>query len=412
MKANTLENTINRFELYIFIFLILLQVNFFHFSFLPQSLVDLNSDINKQLVLFVIIISYTIFMVIRYSLKNYKFKYSLTFSIGIFIVTLIVLTLVTKQSYDIPLFQTFKNSYYYWIIIYFFPCVFVIKNYLNKAVFYLKIIGFLDIFIILIQDIAYFKFGRLILSLDEFSLSMLSVNNRFVTDGDFLLFVSFIIFFIGIWSKKGINKFDISYLILFIIHQIFFAKGRVALLIFLCMFAGFLIFYIVKLPKKYQYMVLLGYAMVGAFMLYNIIIKLSFFSGERAISGQVRLYEIQYYLEYAKLHTFWGIGFTDDQLLLHGGFGQLLGGKYSMTDVGVIGYFGIFGYIGVPFIVSYSIQLIRLCMNSRSLGITLIVLTYFIGQCGTLFPLNIPRIFLFTVASAFVMVLINRDTSK
>lgn len=408
MRENTLNGLVKRIQLYIFMLLILLQVNFFHLPFLPEGLISLNSDINKQLVLLVIISSFIIFILSYSLLPSYKLKKSFTASIVVFVGSLIVLMISTTVSYKIPLFQSFENSYYYWIILYFFPGVFVFKNSFSTVIRFIKVTAFIDIIVLLAQDVLYFYFGKMFLSLDEFSLNMLSLNNRFVVDGDFLLLVAFITLIVAVKDKHQLSKFDIIYLFLFAIHQIFFSRGRVALLIFVAMLAGFFLHYIVKLPTVIRYILIMFYFIGGIVLLYRLLISLSFFSGERAISGQVRLYEIQYYLGYAKLHGLWGLGFTNDQALLHGGVGQIWGGKYSFTDVGVIGYIGIFGWLGVPFLIAYLIQLVKLWIKPFSMGVVIITFAYFIGQWATLFPLNISRIFSFSVASAIMVVLSNQ----
>ena len=407
-----LKEYLKKVETLIFILLIFLQVNFFHtFSFLAEPLVSLNSDINKQLILAVILFAFILLfpLIVTGNMDHYRYSFSL--SIIVFIVSLLILTLLSHRYYQISWFSCLKSSYYCWIIFYFWPALFVLKNNFDRLLNIIKWVSYIDLLILLVQDFFLIIGKNLFIYLDEFSTKMLVINNRFVVDGDFLVFAAFCIFMLSIYDEKKLDIFEISYISFLILHQSFFSKGRVSLLILLLMVFVYFISYINKTSYRQKLLTIVLYLSIVLVSFYFIIKKMEFFSGSRSISGLVRIYESMYYITQSTSHGFWGIGFTDDASLLYGGINNYLGGKYSFTDVGVIGYLGVFGFLGLPFLLSYIYQFFKLersHFNMEAFGISF---CYIFGQWLTLFPLNISRIFLFTVTNAILVVFLNNKSN-
>ena len=74
-----LKEYLKKVETLIFILLIFLQVNFFHtFSFLAEPLVSLNSDINKQLILAVILFAFILLfpLIVTGNMDHYRYSFS------------------------------------------------------------------------------------------------------------------------------------------------------------------------------------------------------------------------------------------------------------------------------------------------------------------------------------------------
>ncbi|WP_203623692.1 hypothetical protein [Lacticaseibacillus sp. 866-1] len=405
MKTDKGLDFIYKIEYVVFILLALLQVNFFNLPFIPDSLLSINSNIAKQLTLYLVVFAFIVWLPSLFSSPRSRNMISLSLSSVLLIVTVICLTILSSRAYGSPIFQTFRNGYYYWIPVYFFVANFLFRRYSVEMVKLIKAIGYIDLIVILAQDILFKYAGLIILKLDAFSSNSLLTTGRLLLDGDFLLAISFVILFQASLEHRRLHIGELLYLFFFAVHQALFAQGRVGFLIFLGMLAGYFVYLIVKLPFLPRIIVFGVYLVAAIIAFVELLRSMNFLGGTRAASGRVRLYEIDYFLGMSKLHGFWGIGFSNDSSLMNGGLAlqNVWGGKYAISDVGLIGYLGIFGFLGIPFIISYLVQLLVLCLKKMHLGQIIIVLAYFIGQWGTLFPLNVSRIFLFSILSALIV---------
>ncbi|AKU35221.1 hypothetical protein AKG30_09740 [Lacticaseibacillus paracasei] len=394
------------FQKILYLILLLLQVNFFNL-FGNQDFYQLNADNSKIIILFLVAASCVLWAPVAFSTffkaKGYV-KNPFNWLIISFLLCWVAVLFGSSSVYQISLGKTINLSYYYPIVAYFFPFAWLVKIDFSFVLKSLKIFAYIDLLFMLIQDLVLSFGGRLFLSLDPFGQQMFMNTGRIVAGTDFLLFACFVIILARKLNHTLPSYIEVVFFSGLVFHLFFFAKSRMILLLVVAIITVAIFF---NSSKKFTTPVRLlfySFCSVGILALMNMLIaKMSFFSGDRAASGQVRIQAITYYLNNLGLNKWFGFGFTPffDQI---GGGGQGVdGGVFYTSDVGMIGLVAIFGALGVFFVILFLLIFIRFLRSFGDFSVKTIVIVYIFGQWISLSSFDISRILIFPMALGFLI---------
>ena len=177
------------------------------------------------------------------------------------------------------------------------------------------------------------------------------------------------------------------------IELIFVAQVRMALVV-----CGLVLVMIICSKGKYRFVLMfMGLAFCVYFVVNfflqqdSVVISLFLGTGKRYDSVFYRIIEIKYYMKYIFAGGMFGFGFNGDTELL----------KYSITDIGILGFFYQFGLMGIVWFISFVYVLFARLHNTKEIGVKAMVV-YLIGDCISLSPLNAQRIVFLPFALLFI----------
>lgn len=394
------------FQKGLYLFLLLLQVNFFNL-FGTQNFYQINSDNSKVLVLFFVaasvIIWFPVALNVFFKATGQK-KKSFNWLIISFLLCWVAVLLGSSNVYQMPLRKAFNLSYYYPIVVYFFPFAWLVKNDFSFVLTSLKLFAYVDLLILLLQDIVLSINGRLFLSFDPFGQQMFMDSSRIVAGTDFLLFACFIIVLSRKLKHTLPSYIEVMFFLGLVFHLLLFARSRMFLLLVIAILTVAIFFNSSKGFTKPVRLIFYLFCSTGLLALMNMLIsKMNFFSGDRASSGQVRLQAIAYYLNNLRINGWFGFGFTPFSDQIGGGGQGVDGGVFYTSDVGMIGFIAIFGVLGILFIILFLSSFVRFLHNFGDLSAKLIVIVYIFGQWISLSSFDISRILIFPIALGFLI---------
>ena len=394
------------FQKALYLILLLLQVNFFNL-FGSQNFYQMNSDNSKVLVLLLVSISVLIWAPIAITdLFNAKERsnHSFNWLIISFLFCWIAVLFGSSSVYLISLRKAFNFSYYYPIVVYFFPFAWLVKSDFSFVLKSFKFFAYLELLILLTQDLVLSLSGKLFLSFDPFGQQMFMDSGRIMAGNDFLLLACFIIVLARKLKHTLPSYLEVLFFLGLVFHLFFFTKSRMLFLLMIAILGVAIFFNSSKGFTKPVRLIFYVFCFGGLLALMNVLIaKMNFFSGDRAASGQVRLQAIAYYLNNLGINKWFGFGFTPYSDQIGGGGQGVDGGVFYTSDVGMIGFIAIFGALGVLFAILFLLSFVRFLRTFGDFSAKLIVIVYIFGQWISLSSFDVSRILIFPIALGFLI---------
>lgn len=403
-KGKTTKNQVIKICIFL---ILLLQVNFF--DLLPTNTFiyyHVNSYSVKNVTLLIVVILLPLVL-----LYNGKTKGSFTFPLVILLMSVIYISYNSMVIYEQGILDTARISQYFFIVILYWE---LRHEILQKETFkyFLKIsiaMGTINAAIQTINSFLVMHVGKNFLH----QASNVDADNifqkakvilgfvRVQTPADFIYFsmVAFLAYQVFFKQKLVLWKSIFVYTILSF-YIVFVGQTRVYELLFALISFALIVNKWKKQLKKWWVIsipVLTPVIIVGTMVVLQ---KLSFTSGERVASFNVRLEAINYYLNHFRDNGIFGIGFANDvtYFLLNHGYSQTFQkSAYYYDDVGVFGFLGKFGILGLFVLLSFIVACFGSFITSQeklfsfvvivSLGITSVSLVYLDPQRIVLLPL-------------------------
>ncbi|WP_240051059.1 hypothetical protein [Lacticaseibacillus paracasei] len=306
--------------------------------------------------------------------------------------------------YQISLRKAFNFSYYYPIVVYFFPFAWLVKSDFSSVLKSFKFFAYLELLILLTQDLVLSLSGKLFLSFDPFGQQMFMDSGRIMAGNDFLLLACFIIVLARKLKHTLPSYLGVLFFLGLVFHLFFFTKSRMLFLLMIAILGVAIFFNSSKGFTKPVRLIFYVFCFGGLLALMNVLIaKMNFFSGDRAASGQVRLQAIAYYLNNLGINKWFGFGFTPYSDQIGGGGQGVDGGVFYTSDVGMIGFIAIFGALGVLFAILFLLSFVRFLRTFGDFSAKLIVIVYIFGQWISLSSFDVSRILIFPIALGFLI---------
>lgn len=382
--------------------ILLLQVNLFSNRFLVISNTVWNSYTSKYLTVMLIVI----FLFINYG--NLLFKNTEKLKMGnlslfytpiiALLVYVVFLIFNSKFVYQQSLFSSITASYYYFILCFYF--VFVGKTRDNISFEFLTntvvFIGTVYSLLLILQGVLYSK-GLEILNIGQDGLSVeaptFGVNiARIKEPADFISFTILILLVKIILKKKSalflwiLTFFNLCYVVLV-------SQTRVYILIDVLLITIVILTLINRVNHK---IFLLSLAVIILLAILGVSGIFSWFLvGNRQISYSVRIDAIRYFLHEVPRNSPLGIGFPNalwNQYMLHGNLLTFLGYQYYLDDIGIFGFYTVFGILGIFILLLFFLDFFRSFMYSHHKVISFIIIVYVVTTSGTLLLFNVQRI--------------------
>lgn len=387
------------------ILLILVQANFFYATFLPSLFYRLENYHTKYLTILVLVLWLSWRLLVTLT-KHDKLIKQNTNNRGIFAFVflysswIVVSIFSTMLKYGLSIREIVPGYLYMTIPV----LMFVIGSSLDsrsiKFLFRTIVVISTIYALLLIMQSWFWSKGRIFLQIaNDYQLSNgdIQVSGSFLRimePGDFLA-LAFLTAMIMSFQKPYFKFLPIA--ISFQLFAIIFVcQTRMNMLICVAVTMVWLLYKIPGLSKGVWAMLLLSLAILAILSIPVVDDILGFTSGDRVASYNVRLEEVNYYLDLVFKSPYFGIGFPPDNsaffALLHGPFSQFSTHAYYLDDIGVLGSIVQFG---LPFCLILLVLLISLVKQTISnpqfyvLGSAL----YLFLLLPTLSPFNPQRIF-------------------
>ncbi|TLG80948.1 hypothetical protein [Vagococcus zengguangii] len=394
--------SLSRFLITILIFI---EINFFSVVKFPDVYYQIAGYKSKYLTTMICLIL-LLLNILYYKMAEERIKKNYFFSpLLMFFSSLIIVFIFSYAVYNQSLIQTMKESYYLLIMLstYFFVTYFSNRNELN---YFVKLINWTSTIyaLLLIFQIFIFKYKNILfLDFDVRTLGNIATKSygiRLSRPSDFIMF-SILISLIGIKLDR-IRLLDICSLMIRVYFLIFISMTRMNIMIsFILIIVSFV--YSNKTSKKIKQLIINSSIFITLILfskkIYNFLLNY-FFNGVRKSSGESRLLEIDYYTNHIFFNGIFGRGFPSDDKYFSLNHGPE--GKYYISDIGVLGFFSVFGALGIVFYISTIYKFILLYLRTSSnKTILLLILLYFVLSSITLFFMDPQR----TLYLAIIMAL-------
>lgn len=390
---------INRSLLLLILFL---QTDFLSIPRVSGVVLVWNSYSSKYLsllIIFILLIVNFIYSIFRRPIRQ-EIKTKRYFDVPILILLFFVIMLIfiSCRKYQQPLFSSITASYYFFILIFYF----VLRKYFNdessmnfitEATIYT---GTIYSAVLIVQGFVYSK---------GIELLNIGINGLRVEDSAFLFnivrikapadFISFtiVIILIKILTSHRHRYSLWCYLAINLVYIIVVSQTRVYILIDLAL-AGIVILLLIS-NISYRLSIFSTLVIICIAIFISASLFTSFTVGSRQMSYSVRLDAIKFFLSEVPKGTLFGIGFPNTVMntgLLHGDLLTILGYQYYLDDVGIIGFYTIFGWASILVVLLFTISFIRSFLNSEHRSIIFLILFYVIATSTTLLLLNVQRI--------------------
>lgn len=279
-----------------------------------------------------------------------------------------------------------KKYYYYGLILSFFILIFLFREYKDFYIFFLKSIvyvGTLYALFIILYKIVYEITGIYIFDTNYQLIQERGNTLRLARPADFIS-LSCILAFSFILKQKGNIKW-IVYFIISLIAVFWVTQTRIyeLAIIVSCVF-GWLLYMdykIILIIKKWWWVI--------AIIICPFFIKFvySFFAAEDLGGTLVRLDGYIYFLKNINKNGVIGIGFIanpENDFIIRGP--EL---KYSLTDLGIVGFIGTYGFLGIIYLGILGVQFYKSFKysfkNKNQSEVILLIVYIFITSLSVIF---------------------------
>ncbi|WP_235805600.1 hypothetical protein [Liquorilactobacillus oeni] len=345
------------------------------------------------------------------------------------VLTVIVTTVMmiwSSYTYEQSLFSSFTASYYYFILLFYF---FIDKasdsRIINKIIVFSRSMGFIYSVLLIAQSLLYTKGIKFMVLQDAGTNNIMASNTihgglnvdsaaiifnmvRIKEPADFISFTLLIILIDVIAQNKLVFNNFLPICVEFF-YLIFVSQTRVYIIVDTILFAVTLLILLYKYSKV-EFIILLTF-MIIIFIVGTFALIIWFTEGSRQVSYSVRMDAIRYYLGEVPKGSIFGIGFPNTQWstdVLHGNLLNFLGYEYYLDDVGIIGFYTVFGISGILIIILFIAKFITVVYKGYNKDVTVILLLFVCLTSISLFMFNVQRI----VYLPFIFVLVNYFASN
>ena len=371
--------------------LLLLQVNFFDIFPLGELITSTVSGYSQKKLMLVIVIIY--FIVSKLLTINSQSARTSFFGLSIFLLLsmVIVITFLSAKTYNQSILSTFLTSYYFFIILLYFPIKKSLKSF--QAMYWLlsivSMFGFWMSLIKIVQSVAKSFLNVNLFSLNA-SVDAVSSNPmrftflhfvRLASASDFVFF-SLILLMIGSFIFKE-HFTNLNFWTLFItdvFYIVVIGQTRMYIMMTAVTVAIMLFIKLRSRDKSNNLILFTIFIVLGSAVTAFLISKVDLTIGDRAISLSIRRDAINYFIRNINYNGFYGFGFARDDLygyLVHGStslwWGGIIQSGYNYDDVGLFGFLAIFGYLSIPFFIVFFFQALKSILNSKFKLLSLLV---------------------------------------
>lgn len=406
------------FDKFFLIVFLIIQVNFFDLVNTNDSFLSGITGYSQKKLLLVAIGLYVVLRLFSTDIKNTRqnnFSFYLLFLLASWGAVLIGTIVNFHQS----IFSTFLAGYYFLIVILYYVYSKILTDWKDWQNFTKVTAIFSVIFSItkLVQSFIYVKFNILLLHLNSNLDQHTATSMRFVSHGftripsvaDFTFFGTLLILVCMI-TKKDVFSQKIEYGMVLVNVMCIFLVGQTRIYMVLSMVI--IVLYLVKIAYEkfgldFYYLMMVILIIPIVYLAYKGIIKLFFSSGSRSVSLSIRLEAIDYFWNHLTLNKWFSMGFARDDLysgLLHGKYidNNLQIIQFNFDDVGMIGFIGRFGVLGIINVSLYAVVLVRAFVKSKMKYATTLIMVIVIGSWVSISLYDPQRIFYLPILLAYL----------
>lgn len=400
---------------YMFTIIILLEVNFFCIFRLPNIYYNFNSHFHKVITLVLTIFLFIVALLNKGVNKRVQNFYKF---IVFFLISWLIIYFYSVYRYnDTNLKGAFFDYYYYFILLLYFyisyKCIDNDKNFEKIQ----KIIINIAMFYSILMIIQYF-FLKYEIRFLAFHNNFLAYTSGRLTAGFELVLFSSVFLCANLFSTNKKQRIKSKVLIVIeIIYLTFVVDSRSSVIIYLAIIY-FSIFINIKAIRPRKVFIMLGGIIAAVSLWLSSSALVQFFLSTRPSSFRQRLREIAFYSEKIFYNKFIGIGFLRDlpdsynYKILHGS-----GHSYFVSDIGILGFFAIWGVIGICLTVYFIIICISIIKKTsikygKYHDLYVCVLLYLIGTSINLCAFDVQRIVYLPISLAVLDCCVKRMNCK
>ncbi|KRO00386.1 hypothetical protein [Companilactobacillus kimchiensis] len=418
---------LDKFFLYIFL---ILQVNFFDLINIRNSFLNGWSSYSQKKLFLIFVFIYIFLRLILYNAHFNPKIMRRHFSpfIIFLLISVVILIFGTLYKFDQTLFATILIAYYFFILLLYFPFSEYLNTWENWRYIIRRFIIFSSIVSIikLVQSYILLHFGKLIFYLNtNFDYSTALQRNfnvlgftRIASSVDFVAFSVFIMLIYKAIKGAIFSKLKDNVILFFnVLFLICVGQSRGYLIIIVVIILSILLMRVLKSVSKSIQIFFLVLILLIAMVCVGILIDKVFFVGSRSISMSIRQYAYQYYLKNIFNNGWFAFGFARDDLygsLIHGQSinynGQIISANFD--DVGIIGFLGKFGMLGVLNIIVFLWSSIQCFAESKYKQLSFLTYIFLFGCWISLSPFDSQRIFYLPIILVFLDFLTTRDKGE
>lgn len=376
-------------------FMLLLQINFFDLINTQTSFLASFTSYSQKKLLLVIAFVYMLIRSVVYGI-DYRRKKNYTFFIILFLVSWAAILLATVSIYGQPIVKTFFVSYYFLLVILYFPFseAFSSKEAWGALIRIFSNFAFILSVLKIFQSLMISKLGKVIFFMSNNDY-ITATSLRFVKLGftripsptDFV-FVSLLLILLSmIVDLKLFTQWRYRlYISAYLIFIFFVGQTRSYIIMTILVLLLYVLWLINKHFGKDLVILTLGILTIPVlYFMIKFIISIMFGNSSRGISLSIRQEAIKYYVQNISLHKWFSMGFVRDDLfsdLVHNTHIDFAGNIYSYNydDVGMIGLIAQYGWLGVLDITIYFLTTVSIFIKSHSKYLFLIVFVLLFGS--------------------------------
>lgn len=392
-----------------FMIFLLFQVNFFDFLDTKDSILQGLASYSQKKILVLFILVYLVVRPLFIEKKENK-SYFKVF-VGFTMFAWLAILFATVHIFHQGLLSTFFIGYYFLILLLYFPFsrFFVTWNVWDSVIRITAIFSVILSSTKIVQSFFLSFLHKNIFYLNNIDYDT-AIQMKFMTLGftriasatDFV-FVATAFLIMGIILDRQIfsSKVRTCLLLVNVFYIIVIGQTRLYIILMILILSLFLLKQFIKVNGSLlTASVITVIAIPFLFLIIMIMNKVLFSDSSRAIAFTIRLQAMQYYLDNIALNGWFSMGFARDDLfstLIHGG--SFL---YNFDDVGMIGFVGRFGWLGVTSLAFFIVSLIMNFIRSLRKYTTFICIVILIGTSVSVSLLDPQRIFYLPLILAFM----------
>lgn len=385
-------------------FLILSETFFLGILKIPNAIYNV-LGYKTKIFLSVICIFLLLIYLLYWQNKKGKPKQNFSFFVILFEIFVIVIALFSSGIYHQSFGESFRMSYFYVILLsYFFFNIYFIK--FHKFEFFSNFFILMGFFYstALILQVLVLKFVHFIfLNFSEKTIGLLEYRDygiRISKPTDFIVFALLLVL-VKIILDKGNNLINYLCISVFYCYIIFISMTRISIL----MSTSMIIFVILlKIGRKHRWFsfLLINAFTISALLSSETIYNLLFQNSARQNSLTIRTNALTFFSDQIFDNIVFGRGFPSDNLYYYLNHG--VEGRFFVTDMGILGFFSIFGALGIISITILFLKIFSIIKkgDKKFRGVTILLAGYLILSLPTMFLFDPQRIlFLVLLLSLF-----------
>lgn len=412
---------------YFLIIFLAIQVNFFDIVDVKNSFLNTIMSYSQKKLLLIVIFFYVLGYFLLTKHRESK-KNIFSFFISTLLISWIAVLVGSVNVFHQTFFSTFLVGYYFLILIlyYVYSDILISWNSWIELTRIVNIFAFILAVTKLIQSFLYTHFNILILNFSSNLDEQTATSMRFISNGftripsisDFIFF-GMLLLLICMTAGKNVFSKKFEYLLVFVDLVSIFLVGQTRLYMMLSVLIVLLYVLIIAYKKfgadLYIFLAFVSVIPIGI-LLYKGFLKLFTGNDSRSVSLSIRQEAINYFWNHLTLNKWFSMGFAREDMystLLHGKYinsnSQVI--QYNFDDVGIFGFIGRFGIIGLINVAIYVFALLKGFFSTKTKYIYLMGLVMVIGSWISVSLFDAQRIFYLPVLLALLNFLAFGDTT-